>query len=79
MPWDRQSPPSRCLRCRAGSSIEVVAVNHAYSARNSTKFFVHSRHVLAGEAVKQVVYQLEKLCRDVEPVFQEKKGWDSGK
>ena len=50
-----------------------------FSPRNSTKFFVHSRHVLTGEAVKQVVYQLEKLCRDVEPVFQEKKGWDSGK
>jgi hypothetical protein len=44
--------------------------------RNPKKFFVQDRQVLSAEMVQRVAHQLEQLCRNVEPVFQEKKDWD---
>ena len=38
----------------------------------SRKFFVHNRETLTPEQVQQVAHQLEQLCRDVEPSFQQK-------
>jgi len=44
------------------------------------KFFVQRRIVLTAELIQQVAHQLEQLCRDVEPSFQEKrKRWEDKK
>ena len=52
---------------------------YVFNPRNPQRFFVQSRQVLSEEVVQQVAHQLEQLCRNVEPVFQEKKGWEHNK
>lgn len=51
---------------------------YVINPKNPQKFFIQNRQVLSVETVQQVAHQLEQLCRDVEPVFQEKKDWASG-
>ena len=43
--------------------------------RNAKKFFVRSRTVLSPEQVQQVAHQLEQLCRNVSPSYQEPNEW----
>ncbi len=43
--------------------------------QNSKKFFVHNHEVLSPAEIQQVAHQLEQLCRNVEPVFRDKKRW----
>ncbi len=63
--------PGWCIRERIGRGPVYV-----FNPRTPQKFFVQNRQVLSPETVQQVAHQLEQLCRNVEPVFQEKKGWE---
>jgi hypothetical protein len=49
---------------------------YVINPRNPQRFFIQNRQVLSDEAVQQVAHQLDQLCRNVEPVFNEKKGWE---
>lgn len=46
---------------------------YVINPRNPQKFFVRDRQVLSPELIQQVAHQLERLCRDVEPSYGEKK------
>lgn len=44
------------------------------------KFFVHNRQAVSSSLLQQIAHQLEQLCRDVEPSFQEKRArWEDKK
>lgn len=66
--------PGWCVKERIGRG-PVYVIN----PRNPQKFFIQNRQVLSDQAVQQVAHQLEQLCRNVGPVFQEKKGWGNKK
>ena len=63
--------PGWCVKERIGRG-PVYVIN----PRNPQRFFIQNRQVLSDETVQQIAHQLDQLCRDVEPVFQEKKGWE---
>ncbi len=60
--------PGWCVKERIGRG--SVFVINPYKPK---KFFVHNRQVLSPALVQQVAHQLEQLCRDLEPVHQEKR------
>ena len=67
--------PGWCVKERIGRGL-VYVIN----PRKPKKFFVHNRQTLGPELVQQVAHQLEQLCRDVEPSYQEKRErWEDKK
>lgn len=61
--------PGWCVK-RVGRGLCV------FNPRNAQKFFLHEHKPLSKEVVQQIAHRLEEMCRNVEPVFREKKRWD---
>ncbi len=80
---------SQHLTSSVGSQIEVQSILalpgwyikqrigrgsvYVINPKNPKKFFVGNRVILDPTKIQQIAHQLEQLCRNVEPVFREKK------
>lgn len=65
--------PGWFIKERTGHGVCVV------NPVKANRFFIQSRQVVSDEMAQRIGHQLEQLCRDVTPVFREKKEWASKK
>jgi Nuclease-related domain len=63
--------PGYCIAKRIGKGSVYV-----FSPVRPLRFFANSRKVLSDQQIKRISHQLEQLCRDVQPSFQDDPNWE---